>query len=245
MVNTYIKGGVRIKTLAAERYDKIKSRVNFKFDMRKELTNANKRLIKKYSLEINELISRPYTWIKPLKNKKRNEILQKASGHSGRNPLIKGSFLPMSIDPSTGKRPKITFNKKNEVKITYEYVDKRLISFDMKALLENPRKEILRAVAHIDENKKTRFAIQTGAHMSTAKLMIKEEMIEKVIEWLFKYSVEEGVDEDDTAPNWLWGVYVFNFKNQDIVPKGWFAAERKKARDGYNKHNTKVKKGDL
>lgn len=246
MANTYInKKGIKQKTLAAERYEKIKSRVTFKFDMRKELTDANKRLIKKYSFEINELINRPYTWIKPIKNKKNNTELQRVAGHSGKNPQIKGTFLPIPVDTISGKKPRIRFNSKGVATITYTYLKKHLLSFDMKELLDDPREEILRAISNIDEDKKTRFAIQTGAHMSTGKLMLKEELIDIIIGWLHKYSEEEGLSEADIAKNWLWGVYVFDFKNQAIKPKLWFDAERKQARAGYKEFNDNIKKGEI
>lgn len=199
--------------------------------MRKELTPANKKLIKKYSSVITELRARPYTWLPELKNNKNNKELQRVSGHGSKTPQIKGSFLPIPTDPLSGKKPKVIF-KNGKATIEYTNVNKTLLSFDMLALVDDPRKEVDRVIGDIDVDGKTiiKFAIQTGTHMGDIKFGIKNDVTDMILNWIGKYSAVNGVGPESTYDKWLTGVYVFEFTNQDIKSKKWFEAEIKSKR---------------
>jgi hypothetical protein len=205
--NRKLKREIETNGIHAERFQEIRKFVNFDFDLKKKLSNYDKRKIKNYFDEVKALTARPNQIVKP-RSKDRLLSVQKFAQHEGKLRGLKVAFVP------TNGRDKVRVKYKNgKVIFATEFVDSQYVELD-------PRQLIIDAVAHVNKEikkqapKAKRFTIASaeyeiaGSH-SAAKIG------EQVALLMTKYSSGgSGYRGYNDAVKWLGGVIAHNFKNQ-------------------------------
>lgn len=202
----------------ARRLRAIRPFVNFDFDLRSKLTAAQKRKITIYYNEVEALTHRPYHVYKP-KSKKRLKAAQNFAQHDKSLPGLKVAFVPVS---NPDKAPKIRFNKRGEMIVKTDYVSTRHIPLDPLELVKDAAGHVEQAIKSIKTA--DRFQILAGKYEiphAYGRKFIGREVAKLVV----KYA---DADKNNYFGNWLIGVNVLHFDNQDNVDD--YLAEKSKSR---------------
>lgn len=201
----------------AQRLKEIRKYVNFDYDLRKPLSNYEKRKIKKYWDEIHALTARPYHVYRPRTAdhlKKAQEFAQ----HEKRLPGLKVAFIPTNGT----EKPRIRFTKDGEITATTEHVTTRVVQLDMMQLIEREADYIKVVVAENPDAKSFtvlcgRYEIPVGVSPSRLPAYVGK--------LTAKYS---NVDANNYFGNWLHGLAAHHFKEQASFME--YMAEKQKAK---------------
>lgn len=206
------------KQLHSERLKKIRSYVEFNYDLRKPLTPAAKRKIKVYYDEIQALTNRPYQVFRPRSKAHRIES-QEFAQHEKMLPQLKVAFVP-----TNGKEKlKIRFTAKGVIADS-EHVRIQHIRLSTSALLRD-------AAAHVNERiKQTNaksFTIQAGRYEIPAGFA-RDVIGNGVARYVSKYG---NADKNNYFGNWLHGVFAHTFTGQDTI-QSYLVEKQKSIRAG-------------
>lgn len=187
--------------LHIERLLKIRPFVDFNFNINKiksgNLSEYEKKKIKKYYDEISELTAHPHYIYKPRNKDRRAAALEFANQSNLKG--IKNVILPVDFD---GAKPKLKFNK-DGLKVDYGYTEQRAIRFNKNKLLNNPDDEINRVKNKLaDANN---FTVMCGKHESIKEIRTRETINKLVKDWQTQYK---------NSALWLNGLYGYKTKNQ-------------------------------
>lgn len=185
------------------KYEAIKPFINFKFDMRKKLTPAQKALITKY---YNALFGpdahtnkRGYELKVYRPKSKKNLALMKE--HQDLKGLGKLKAVPVMVVNKKKARVRISGNKL----ITSEGGVKRVTElFNLKKLVRDSQKEVDRITSKYD--KKARFSVLAGQFEIVNIFRDKGQIGPEIKRLMNKYQ--------GTYKKWLKGVAVYTFDNQ-------------------------------
>jgi len=187
-----------------ERLKKIRSYIDFDYDLRQELTGYQKRKIKTYYDEIYALKARPHHVYRPhSKKKNRLKAAQELAQHEKRLPGLKVAFVP-----TNGKdKPKIRFNKAGEIQSETEHIHTRLLKVDTKKLVSDPEGYSAKLIA---KDRGKMFTVLAGRYeIPMAKS--KKALPEFVAQLAMKYA---DTEKNNHVSNWLHGIAAHTFKNQ-------------------------------
>lgn len=173
--------------------------VSFNYDLRKPLHSSQKAKINRYYKELKEIKNELHREYRP-RNKKKLKALVKASGFSDEFKIVPIIESPENQEYSIGYiNGEIIFQSKYEKKVFY--------GFNMRALAENPEKEIDRVLNKIDADL---IAITYGkfeSPRSNSKEFIKQDLMYLINAY------------QETYKKWLQGLFSIKFKNQEKMPK--------------------------
>lgn len=211
--------------LAKKRLKEIRKFVDFDYDLRKPLSPAAQRKIKRYHDEISALTNRPYQVFRP-RSKAHRLQAQKFAQHETHLPGLKVAFIP-----TDGVNPvRLKFGKRG-VSAKTAHVQWEVIPLSKAGLLRDPISEVEKRIARRVEKQ---FTINAGKY-EIPQPYIKESLPEAVARLVMKYGEESGLDEDDNHywGHWLESVKAYKFDNQTGVQE--FLLEKAKS----------IKKGKL
>lgn len=232
----------RKRTVNKEYSDKLKSirsYVNFDYDLRKPLHANSKRKIDRYFDAIHAIQARPNKVYRS-KNKQRVKEVQEfgRNGFEGLPGITVGFYESSKANPIT-----LRFDKKGLV-AKGKYFDIRYVPFRLKQLVENPDKELKRALADPGAQGANwfRVAVGEGGQYSIPSPTSRNTVANNVKRLMTQYS--DVKDNGEKAANhytkWLHGLLPMTAKNQTEVAeflrkegriKDDIANERKKARN--------------
>lgn len=218
------KAKVKAK-LAKQRLKEIRRFVDFDYDLRKPLTPAAQRKIKRYHDEISALTNRPYQVFRP-RTKAHRLQAQKFAQHETHLPGLKVAFIPTDGI----NRVRLKFNKRG-VSAKTAHVQWEVIPLSKAGLLRDPAKEVEKRIARRPEKQ---FTINAGKY-EIPQPYIKESLPGAVARLVAKYGEESGLDEDNNHywGHWLESVKAYKFDKQSGVQE--FLLEKAKS----------IKKGKL
>lgn len=187
--------------LHIERLKEIRPFVNFNLNINEikkgNLSNYEKRKIKRYYDEIKELTAHPHYAYKP-RSQERRKAAEKFANQKGLNGL-KAVFIPVKKD---GEKPNLKF-KDGEMYYTDDNTEIHAAEFNKQALLKDPNKEINRAKKELKGS--NYFTVMCGKHESIKHIRDKDTINELIIQWQTQYKETE---------KWLNGLYGYKTKNQ-------------------------------
>jgi hypothetical protein len=198
------------KSIHSQRLKSIRKYVDFDYDLRKELTPYQKKKVKKYFDEVNELTARPFQVYRS-KNKKRLETVQGAAQHTNKLKGLKVAFIPTNGE----EKLKVQFDKKGKVKLKGKYVTTTPIEFDMDLFIDNPVEETIRRLK--DDSGKA-YTVQAGPHeipTSHSKALLPDYI--NILTSKYTELNEDGSDNNHYFGNWLFGVNSHVFDNQTNI----------------------------
>ena len=146
----------KLNGIHAQRLKTIRPYINFDYDLRKPLTEYQKRKIRKYWNEIEALTARPFHVYRP-RTKKHLKKAQEYAQHETHLPGLKVAFIPTS-----GKKPRIRFNKGGNIVVSTDHVTTRILKLDTKKLIEDPVGHVNQVVERDPVAK--RFSILCGRY---------------------------------------------------------------------------------
>lgn len=212
-----------------QRLKAIRPYVNFDFDLRKDLTKAQQRKIKKYYDEFDALTARPYQVVKNKDTKK----LKAAMEYSGQNSRLKGfkaAFVPTPGD----EKVKVKFDKNGSVKVESNFVVSSIVKLDPKKLAANTEQYVNSQVAPVNAQA---FTIIAGKYEIPSPVS-KSRVGAEISKLTAKYSNQS---ENNYFGNWLHGVRAHNFKNQATVADYINAKQAAKSKNKARRKSTKRK----
>lgn len=181
---------------ASYRFKTIKTYVNFKFDLRKKLSDYEKRKIKKYFDGVTALTDRPHIVYRPrLINKLR---AAQAFSHGNYNY----SGFVVAFVPTSNPDAKITINKKGVVSLKSKNISTGYIPLNPQKLAVSPVDEVNLAIS---KNKKyKRYRVAAGTFKIDATFSA-----DTVADYVAQLTAEY-----DNHADWLHGLYGYNFSGQ-------------------------------
>ncbi len=163
-------------------------------DLRKNLSNNQKRKIKKIILEYAVLTKRPGTeLVSPGKNLKELETLAQHK---------KGNWKKLFIPKGDVKA--VIKKHKNKITVESSFFTARIIKWNPRLLVKNPDAEIKRVLKNV---KFDRLILLAGKHEIVAPAF-------ETINALIKEVKKMMGEYERTFKRWMFGVKVFNFKKQ-------------------------------
>jgi len=211
------------------RFKKIKKYVNFNYDLRSvnnnNLSDYDKRKIKKYYDELKELLSKPNYVYRP-RNKKRLKAARDFADMSN----LQG-FKPIVIlkNDNQDKKPKIKFDKNNKMTVETDFVTTHDYDFNKTRLINDTAAEVDRALKSMPKNAKS-FTLKVGKH-ETKQYYGAEDLLEETNRFLSQYA-------DKKVTSWFNGIYGYSYNNQKaFIP---FANKKKAGRDEYRKQSAQA-----
>jgi ribosome modulation factor len=199
-----------VNGIHAERLKQIRRFVNFDYDLRKPLSSAAKKKVKRYHDEITALTNRPYQ-VYRARDPNNLKKAQKFAQHEKRLPGLKVAFIPTD----GANRVKLSFNKSGVTAHT-KYVNTRHIEFDAAQLIEDPEGYVERKLRNVNAGQ---FTIQAGKY-EIPQGYIKSSVPKAVARLTMRYGEASGVEEDNNHhfSRWLHGVFAHTFEKQaDLV----------------------------
>ena len=186
-------------------YKKMRSFVDFKIDLRKPLTPAQKSKITKYNKELNRLTNnKPYdVQIYRARDKAKLKKVQELAGQDTRLKGFKVAFVP-----KTSEFQKIYFNKKGEASIKTQYVDSAFIPLNAEILATDSAIDYVDSLIQNREEKS--YSIQAGDYEISGTFS-KTKIASAVNKLCEQYS---NADENNYFGNWLGGIFAYSFDNQ-------------------------------
>jgi len=191
-----------INGIHGQRLKAIRSYINFDFDLRKPLTEYQKRKVREYYNEIDALTARPYYAYRP-RIKNRLSKAQEFAQHEKSLPGLKVAFIPTNGEA----KPKIRF-RKGRFTISTKHVTSRLLQFDKAELVRDPIGHTIDVMSQ-DEHAK-RFTILAGKYEipnSYARSILPEQ-IAKLTD---RYG---NLELNNYFGNWMHGLASHTFKDQ-------------------------------
>jgi len=219
----------------------IRSFVDFDYDLRKPLHPNSKAKINKYFEAINAIEARPNKVYRS-KNKKRVKDVQEF----GRNGFEKLPGIKVAFYESTAANPiKLRFDKKG-IHAHGEFFDIRYVPFHLQKLLDNPEKEIDRAL-NSDGSKGAKFfrvAVGDGGQYSIASPASRDQVQNVVGDLMKKYvkNDSDGKPKNNYWGNWLHGLLPMTARNQTEVLT--FMKKEGKIRDAHKLKRRKAKRNE-
>lgn len=186
-----------------------------KWDLRKNLSKYQKSLINAAWQEYSALTLRP-TKVYRSKNKKKLEIAQKASQHTGK---VK---FDVAFVPTISQKARIKIRGDSMI-VSSPYVDEIKIPFNMVALANDPKSEIERILKKYPEF--SQFVLMAGEYIWNGPID-RSRVMEKVYNQLMKYAPGGSVydnpnhknhGENHHFLNWAFGLKGFRAKKQSAV----------------------------
>ena len=220
-----------INGIHAQRLKAIRPFINFDYDLRKPLTQYQKRRIKEYWSEIDALTARPYYIYRP-RNKTRLKKAQEFARHEKQLPGLKVALIPTS----GVENPKIRFNKKGELIAETEHITTRFIQFDKLALIENPIDHVNDVIK--DDKRAKSFTILAGRYEIPNSYSRS-----RVAVWVAKYAEKySNPDANNYFGNWMIGLNAHHYKEQADFMEYQNAKNKAKKRMQKEKRNRKRRK---
>lgn len=201
------------KQLHSDRLKQIRPFVDFNYDLRKPLSSAAKKKIKKYADEIAALTNRPYQIFRPRLSKHLHEA-QAFAQHGANLPGLKVAFLPTDGN----NKMQLRFSKKGVTGKTKNVImsDVRL---SVRQLLRDPEGHVN---ARILGNPAKQFTIQAGRY-EIPRPYLPESVAKAVAKFVSAYSDPE---ENNYFGNWLHGLKAYQFVEQGTL--GEYLREKQK-----------------
>jgi hypothetical protein len=190
------------KQLHSARLKQIRPFVSFNYDLRKPLSEAAKRKIKRYSDEVAALTNRPYQVFRPRSPTHLYEA-QAFAQHGQKLPGLKVAFLP--VDTAQGKM-KLRFTDRGVVGKT-KYITMSDVRLSVRKLLDDPEAHVN---AKIAGNPAKQFTIQAGRY-EIPRPYLPESVGRAVAKLVATYSDDES---NHYFGNWLHGLKAYQFENQ-------------------------------
>lgn len=192
-----------INGIHAQRLKAIRKYINFDYDLRKPLSNYQKRKIKQYHDEIDALTARPNQVYRP-KDKGRLRKAQQFAQHEKYLPGLDVAFIP--TDGKT--KAKIRFDKSGDIVAVSDHVITRGLELETDKLLIDP-------IAHVNEVIKRdphakQFTVKAGRYEIPVPVT-RATVANYVARLTARYS-DEGAN--NYHGNWLHGLNSHTFKNQ-------------------------------
>ena len=186
-------------------YKALKPFVDFKIDLRKEITRGQKTVITKYFKEYTRLTAgKPYEIQVFRSNKRANTVkAQELGGQDTRLKKFKVAFVPKN-----SPHQKIKFNKKGEAYVKNFYVKATFIPLDPLRLATEDITEYVDGV--IADRKEDSFSVQTGDY-ELGGTFSKSRVGERVNKLCQQYN---NMDANNYFGNWLGGLFANEFHNQ-------------------------------
>lgn len=186
----------------AQRLKAIRPFIDFNYDLRKPLSNYQKRKIKEYYDEINALTARPYYVYRP----RKSERLTKAQQYAQHEKQLKG--LKVAFIPTNGiEKPKISFNKSGDLIAETKHVKTEFIPFDPDLLVDDPENYTRDLIDDIDAK---RFTILAGKY-EIPNSYSKSRLPANVAKLAGKYG---NPDLNNYFGNWMVGLSAHTFSEQ-------------------------------
>jgi hypothetical protein len=202
-----------------DRLKEIRKFVTFDYDLRKPLTNSQKRKVKKYHDEIRALTNRPFQ----IYRARNPDHLHEAQlwANNGRNlPGIKVAFIP-----TDGKnRVRLEFGADGVTAVT-KHVRTKKVPLSIAGLLRDP-------IAHVNSriagHVATQFTIRADVYEIPSPYL-PETVAAAVARLVAKYGEANGLDDDDNHyfGHWLHGLNAYTFENQNDLQD--YLIEKQKA----------------
>jgi len=217
----------------------IRSFVDFDYDLRKPLHSSQKRKINKYFEAIDALGPRSNKVYRS-KNKKRLKRVQEF----GRNNFDALPDIKVAFYESSEANPVKLRVTEQKVIAHGKYFDIRYVPFDRMALLQNPDKEVQRALD--DPGAKGanwfRVAVGDGGMYSIASPRTRGRVLPFIGELMKKYDRldESGKVKNNYWGNWLHGIMPMHARNQTDV--NTFLAKDEKIRTEIKKKRKRVRR---
>lgn len=219
-----------INGIHAQRLKDIRAFINFDYDLRKPLTKYQKRRIKQYWDEINQLTARPYQVYRP-KSKAHLKEAQQFAQHGKRLPGLKVAFIPIA---NPKKKTKIRFTKAGKLITETDHVSTQALEFDMTKLIKDPfghTNDVIKQNTHAKA-----FSI-TADQFEIPQTYSRETIANGVLKMAMKYSNEE---RNNYFGNWMFGLKAHHFKNQADLME--YKSEKAKAKKRLQKERKNRKR---
>lgn len=220
----------------AQRLRAIRRFVTFDYDLRKPLSSAAKTRINTYYDYVDKLTVREHFVYRP----KRADRLKKAQAYAQQNPRynkLAVAFIPKGVD----KRPRVAWNKKGELHIRGENIERVAIFIDRDELLE--AEDTAQYIDDLinDASPAKRYSIMAG-EFEIPITWLRSEITRKTLQFMSKYDADKpGCNPDKNSShywgNWLFGINGYNFRNQQELTDYKVAqttATKQRARERFN-----------
>ena len=180
--------------------------VDFKIDLRKTLTKAEKAKITKYKKELDRMTAgKPYA-LQIYKSRDKNR-LKKVQAFGGQDTRLKE--FKVAFVPKTSKHQKIKFDKKGEVYTKSNYVKTNFIEIDQEELIDENLATIV--YEKVKNRSEKRFTIQAG-DWEIPNTYGKKQVGQKLAQLALEYGNETA---NNFIGNWCKGIYAHDFDNQE------------------------------
>jgi hypothetical protein len=201
------------KQLHSARLKSIRPFVDFDYDLRKPLTTAAKRKIKKYADEISALTNRPYQVFRP-RSRKHLQQAQAFAQHGEKLPGLKVAFLPTDGN----HRMQLRFTR-GGVKGKTKNVIMSDVPLSIRKLLADPEAHVN---ARIAGNPAKQYTIQAGRY-EIPRPYLPSTVARAVAKFVSAYSDQES---NHYFGNWLHGLKAYQFAEQGTL--GEYLREKQK-----------------
>lgn len=186
-------------------YKELRPYVDFKIDLRQNLSKAQKAKITTYARELKRLTDhKPYdVQIYRARDKTKLKKVQELAGQDTKLKGFKVAFVP-----KTSEYQKIRFNKKGEATIKTQYVDSAFIPLDAEILATDSAIDYVNDL--IQGRTEKTFGIQAGDYEISGTFS-KTKIAQAVNKLCEQYS---NADANNYFGNWLGGIFAYSFDNQ-------------------------------
>jgi hypothetical protein len=211
------------------RMKKIRKFVDFDYDLRKPLSDYEKRKIKTYYDAIDALTARPHYEYRP----RRSDHLKKAKAYGqGANTLpgLKVAFIPTGED----EKPRIYWDNSGEMVVESEHITRRYADVSTAEFLADPEGAARRVVEEHPEGKG--FSMLAG-EFEIPETYAPSQFPEQVGRKAAKYG---DPDDNHYIGNWFGGFAVYNFQNQKSYKE--YAAKKQQAKKDRQRLRSNEKK---
>lgn len=218
-----------------QRLKEIRRFVDFNYDLRKPLSNAAKRKIKRYHDEIKALTNRPYQIYRPRLKAHRMQA-QEFAQHENRLPGLKVAFIP-----TDGKNKVQLIFTKAGVKGKTKHVTISDVKLSVAQLLIDPVRHVKERIAG---NPAKQFTVQAGRY-EIPQAYPHYSIPNAVARLVNEYSKKES---NHYFGRWLHGLKAYTFQGQrdaqeyleekqKSIRAGKRARRRSKRRTKYKREN--------
>lgn len=231
----------RAKKTPQQKMRELRPYVAFDFDLRKRLSASEKRKIAKYHAALTELKSRPHYVYRPRRDdhlRKAQEFAQHPSGLK-----FRAAFIPTAGD----EKPEIAWKgkgKKTRIKVKtgapgIKPIETEFLPFDPEEIAADPGAHTREVIKEAPAAKW--FSIGAGAF--EIRKAIKRPFIVREVERLAsRYSGEapqSAPGQNHYFGNWMTGLKVYDFKNQEDAGAYMLAKTRAARRDQQKRKATR------
>ena len=187
--------------LHIERLKLIRKHVSFNYNINDikngQLSNYDKRKIKKYYDAISEMQASPKYQYRP-RNNERRKAAEKFANQSGLKEF-KTVFIPTKID---GVKPDLIFNK-DGLTVFDGYTEKRAALFNKDLLIKDVNKAVNKAKRELTGA--THFTVMCGEHESIKTISSAGTINDLISKYQTQYK---------NSGKWLNGIYGYKTRNQ-------------------------------